>query len=56
MWLQKQARLVVQEPPCLITHGKFNSWNILRLEDINENVSGYGNHNKAYIVRYKQLQ
>ena len=29
----------------LITYGKFNSWKVFRLEDINENVSGYGNHN-----------
>ena len=26
------------------------SWKVLRLEDINENVSGYGNHN------YKRTQ
>ena len=26
------------------------------LEDINENLSGYGNHNQAYTVRYRQLQ
>ena len=29
----------------LITHGKFYSWKLFRLEDTNENVSGYGNHN-----------
>ena len=31
---------------------------MFRLEDINENVFGYGrpNHNKAYSVRYRQLQ
>ena len=29
----------------LITHGKFPSWKVIRLEDINENVPGYGNHN-----------
>ena len=29
---------------------------MFRLQDINENVSGYGNHEKAYTVRYGQLQ
>ena len=29
----------------LITHGKFYSWKVFHLEDINENMSGYGNHN-----------
>ncbi len=27
-----------------------------RLEDINENVTSYGNHNYAYTIRYRQLQ
>ena len=26
------------------------------LEDINENVPGYGNHNYVYTVGYRQLQ
>ena len=29
----------------LITRVKFYSWNMFRLEDINENMPGYGNHN-----------
>ena len=29
----------------LKSHGKFNSWKVFHLEDINENVPGYGNHN-----------
>ena len=29
---------------------------MFRLEDINEDVSSYGNHNQAYTVRYRQLQ
>ena len=29
----------------LITHDKFYHWKLFCLEDINENVSGYGNHN-----------
>ena len=32
----------------LITYVKFYSWKVFRLEDINENVAGYGNHNQAY--------
>ena len=40
-WHQKDAHIL------LITLVKFYSWNMLRLEDINENVSGYGNHNQA---------
>ena len=31
-------------------HEKFHSWKVMRLEDINEKVSGYGNHNKVYVV------
>ena len=31
----------------LMTYGKFYSWKAFRLEDINENVPGYGNHNQA---------
>ncbi len=27
-----------------------------RLEDINEHVTSYGNHNSAYTVKYRQLQ
>ena len=29
---------------------------MFRLEDIDENVLGYGNHNQTYTVRYRQLQ
>ena len=29
----------------LIIHGEFHSWKVFHLEDINENVPGYGNHN-----------
>ena len=32
----------------LKTHVKFYSWNMFSLEDIDENVSGYGNHNEGY--------
>ena len=39
----------------LTTHGKFHHWKVFHLKDINENVSSYGNHNKAYTVRYRQL-
>ena len=39
-----------------MTHGKFYSWKVFRLEDINENMSSYGNHNQAYTVRYGHLQ
>ena len=28
----------------IITHGKFHSWKAFYLEDINENVPGYGNY------------
>ena len=38
-WYHKQAHFFLK------THGKFNSWKVFRSEDINENVSGYGNHN-----------
>ena len=31
----------VKEPSLI----KFYSWNVFRLEDINESVPGYGNHN-----------
>ena len=34
-------------PIFLITHGKFYNWNVFRLEDISENLSGYGNHNQS---------
>ena len=37
-----------------ITHVKFHSWKVFRLENINENMSGYGNHNYAYTVRYNR--
>ncbi len=29
----------------LITPGEFYSWKVYRLENINENVTSYGNHN-----------
>ena len=29
----------------LISPGEFQSWKMYRLEDINENVTSYGNHN-----------
>ena len=31
----------------LITHVEFYSYKVFRLEDINENMSGYGNHIKS---------
>ena len=30
------------------SHCKFYSWKVFRLEDINENVSGHGNHHRRY--------
>ena len=39
LWYQKKVNIF------LITHGKFHSWKVFHLEDINENVPGYGNHN-----------
>ena len=47
-WYHKKAHIF------LITHGKFHSWKLFRLEGISEKVSSYGNHNKAYTVRYNQ--
>ncbi len=38
-WYQMKAHIF------LIIPGKFYSWKIYRLEDINENVTSYGNHN-----------
>ncbi len=38
-WYQKKACIF------LITPGEFYSWKMYRLEDINENVISYGNHN-----------
>ena len=32
----------------------FEKKKVFRLQDINENVSGNGNHKKAYTVRYRQ--
>ena len=40
----------------LIIHVKFYSSKVLSLEDINENVPGYGNHNEVYTVRYVQQE
>ena len=40
----------------LITHAKFYSWKVFCLKNISENLPGYGNHNQAYTVRYRQLQ
>ena len=28
-----------------MTHGKFHSWKVFRLEDISENLPGYSLHN-----------
>ncbi len=41
-WYQKKAHIF------LITPGEFYSWKIYRLEDIDENVTSYGNHNYVY--------
>ena len=38
-WYHKKAHIF------LIIHDKFHSWKMLQLEDINENVPDYGNHN-----------
>ncbi len=38
-WYQKKAHIF------LISPGEFYSWKMYRLEDINENVTSYGNHN-----------
>ena len=64
MFLRSLARFLKLFPQLLekkahispITHGKFYSWKAFRLEDVNEDLSGYGNHNQAYTVRYRQLQ
>ena len=37
-WYHEKAHIF------LITHGKFHSWKVSRLENINENIPGYGNH------------
>ncbi len=34
----------------LITPGEFYSWKMYCMEDMNENVTSYGNHNKAYTI------
>ena len=40
-----------------ITHDKFYSWNMFRLEDIVENMAKYGHHNWVYhTIRYRQHQ
>ena len=39
LWYHKEAHIFH------ITHVKFHSWKVFRLEDINENVPGYSNHN-----------
>ena len=49
-WYDKKAHIF------LITHGKFHSWKVFRLEDINENMPCNGYHNKVYTARYRQLQ
>ncbi len=49
-WYQKKIHIF------LITPGEFYSWKMYRLEDINENVTSYGNHNYAYTIRYRQLK
>ena len=49
-WYHEKAHIF------LITHGKFYSWKVFSLEDISENQPGYGNHNKAYSITYRQLQ
>ena len=41
-WYHKKAHIF------LITHGKFNSWKVFFLEDINEYVPAYGNHNSLH--------
>ncbi len=38
-WYQKKAHII------LITPVEFCGWKMYRLEDINENVTSYGNHN-----------
>ncbi len=38
-WYQKKAHIF------LITPGEFYSWKMYCVEDINENVTSYGNHN-----------
>ena len=38
-WYYKKAHIL------LITHVKFYSWKIFCVEDINEKVPSYGNHN-----------
>ena len=43
--------LVSQESSFLTTHDKFYRWKLFTLEDISENVTGYGYHNYTYTVR-----
>ena len=43
-WYHKKAHIF------LITHVKFHSWKVMRLEDINKKISGYGNRNELYVV------
>ena len=38
-WYHKKAHIF------LITYVKFQGWKVFRLEEINVNVPGYGNHN-----------
>ena len=49
-WYHKKAHIY------FITHVKAHSWKVFRLQDINENIPGYGNHiyNYTFTVRYWQ--
>ena len=41
----------------LSNHGKLNfSTEVFHLENVKENLNGYGNHDLAYTVKYRQLQ
>ncbi len=39
-----------------ITPGEFCRSKMYHLEDVNENVTSYGNHNEAHTVRYRPLE
>ena len=47
LWYHKKAYIY------LITHVKFYGWKVLRSEDINEKVSGYGNRQHGVSVLFR---
>ena len=49
VWYRKKTHIF------LITNGKFYSWKVFHLLDINKNMPGYvsNNHNQTYTVRFR---